>query len=305
MERFDLNLKQLKVFQQVAAHMSFTRAAKDLFITQSAVTKAIDSLEEYLGTRLFVRRRNQISLTEAGLVLQSFADKIQRLAVEAEQAVTALASNPQGVLRLGSTKTFARHLLPGYMIRFHEQYPGLRIQMSEGTSGEMVQGVLDGRVDIAVVGRIEYHEGVESHPFPDRPADPLVVAMTPSHRLAGQKKVEIADLKDEPLLLREKGSGMRYKVMELFRSEGVVPNIVLEAANVDFTKELIKKGAGLGILGLMSVEDEMKRGIFTVLELGPRNLSIPIDIILPGEGYRSMATKSFLRFILEGGGKAV
>ncbi len=303
MDRFDLNLKQLKVFHLVAAHMNFTRAATDLFITQSAVTKAIDSLEEYLGVRLFVRKRNQLSLTEAGLVLKTFAERINRLSIEAEEALRALAVNPHGVLRLGSTKTFARHLLPVYMVRFHEVYPSIRIQMSEGTSREMTQGVVNGHVDIAVVGRIEYGDGIEHFSFPDRPADPLVVVMRPDHRLAGKKMVRIKDLDKEPLLLREKGSSMRYRVMELFRDEGLVPNIVLEAANVDFTKELILRGAGIGILGLMSVEEEMEKGVFKVARLGPDDLSMPIDIILPQEGYRSMATRSFLDFILKPTGK--
>lgn len=298
----DLNLKQLKVFYHVAAHMNFTKAAAELFITQSAVTKAMDSLEEYLGTRLFVRQRQQLSLTEAGLVLQTFANRIYRLATEAEEAVSSLAVNPGGVLRIGTTKTFARHLMPTFMIGFHEACPLVRIQMSEGTSNEMVQAVVNGHVDVAVVGRVPYPEAIDSHPFPARTQDPLVVVMTPGHRLAARERVLVSDLRLEPLLLRETGSGMRAKVMELFGKEGIVPNIVLEAANVDFTKELIRRGAGIGILGLMSVEEELREGIFKAARLGEKDLSISIDMIVPREGYRSHSTRSFVDFIL--GGKA-
>ena len=299
-ERTNLNLKQLKVFYHVARQMNFTRAAAHLFITQSAVTKAIDSLEESLGVRLFVRERHRLTMTEAGLVLQNFADKIIRLACEAEEAVTALGVNPQGVLRLGTTKTFARYLMPPYMIRFHEAYPQVRIQMSEGTSREMVTGVLEGQVDVAIVGRVSYDEGVETFPFPDKPSDKLVVVMNPTHRLAGRLKVDITDLADEPLLLREKGSGMRGKVMELFEKRGIVPNIMLEAASIDFTKELIGKGAGIGILGTMSVEEDLKAGTFRAADLETENLTIPIDLVLPAEGYRPLSTRTFLAFITGG-----
>lgn len=295
--RFNLNLKQLKVFHHVARHMSFTKAATDLFITQPAVTKAIDSLEESLGTRLFTRGRNHLALTEAGLVLQTFAERISRLACEAEEAVSALATNPHGVLRFGTTKTFARYLMPPYMMGFHERFPQIRIQMNEGTSNEMVQGVIDGHYDIAVVGRIPYGDEVETIPFADRPSDPLQVVMNPSHTLAGRSKVSIQDLAQEPLLLREKGSGMRAKVLELFGKENIVPNIVLEAANLDFTKELIRRGAGIGILGLMSVAEELREGVFKAAQLGEESLAISIDLVLPGEGYRSVATRSFIDFI--------
>ncbi len=88
--RFDLNLKQLKVFYFVARRLSFTQAAKELFITQPAVTKQIDSLEQHCETRLFVRERSKLTLTDAGEVLFSYAEQIMRLAFEAEQAVSNL-----------------------------------------------------------------------------------------------------------------------------------------------------------------------------------------------------------------------
>jgi DNA-binding transcriptional LysR family regulator len=130
--RFDLNLKQLKVFYYVARRLSFTQAARELFITQPAVTKQIDALEQHCETRLFVRERGGLTLTEAGAVLFSYARQIMRLAFEAEQAVSDLKRNPHGVLRLGTTKTFARYLMPPYILRFHEAFPRIRIQLDEG-----------------------------------------------------------------------------------------------------------------------------------------------------------------------------
>ncbi|HSH69443.1 MAG TPA: LysR family transcriptional regulator, partial [Deferrisomatales bacterium] len=103
--RFDLNLKQLRTFYFVAKHLSFTRAAKDLFISQPAVTMQVDALEQHCETRFFSREKNHLTLTEAGAILFRYAEQIMGLAFEAEQAVSELKVNPHGVLRIGTTRT--------------------------------------------------------------------------------------------------------------------------------------------------------------------------------------------------------
>ena len=296
--RVDLNLKQLRVFYFVGRHLSFTQAARDLFITQPAVTKQIEALEQYCETRLLVRDRHGLTLTEAGSVLFSYAEKIMRLAAEAEQAVAGLKTSPHGVLRLGTTKTFARYLMPPYMLRFHDAFPKIRIQLDEGSSQQMAASVLEGHNDLAVVGRVPYPEGLEAIPFPGRGPDPLVVVVAPGHRLDGANAVKLEDICDEPLLLREKGSGVRRLVLEQFERKGLRPNVLLEAGNVDFTKEMIRRGAGIGILGMMSIEAELREGSLRAVPLESEGFLIHIDLLQPREGYRPVAARSFLEFLL-------
>lgn len=298
--RVDLNLKQVRVFFHVARALSFTQAARELFITQPAVTKQIEGLEQRCETRLFVRDRHGLALTEAGAVLYSYAEKIMRLAHEAEQAVSNLRLNPHGVLRIGTTKTFARYLMPRYMLAFHEAFPKIRIQLDEGSSQELAASVLQGRNDLAVVGRVPYEEGLEAVPFPGRDSDVLAVVVPPSHPLAAKKRLTLEEIREEPLLLREKGSGVRNRILEQFEVKGIRPNILLEAGNVDFIKELIQRGAGIGILGMMSVEPELKQGVLRAVPLDSEGFVIFIDILLPREGYRSLATRSFLDFLFHG-----
>ena len=116
--RFDLNLKQLKVFYFVAKHLSFTRAAEELFISQPAVTMQISALERQYGLALFSRKKNELSLTEAGSVLFPYSEKLVELGFEAERALFNLKANPHGLLRIGTTKAFARYLLSPYILRF-------------------------------------------------------------------------------------------------------------------------------------------------------------------------------------------
>ncbi|GAB4261305.1 MAG: selenium metabolism-associated LysR family transcriptional regulator [Deferrisomatales bacterium] len=302
--RFDLNLKQLKVFYFVAKHLSFTRAAEDLFITQPAVTMQIDKLEQHCETRLFTRERNRLTLTEAGAVLFSYAEKIMRLAFEAEQAIDNLKANPSGVLRIGTTKTFARYLMPPYVLRFHEAFPKIRIQLDEGSSDEMAVSLLYGRNDLAVVGRIPYDRRLEVHPFPGNERDELVVVVPPTHRLAARECVPLEEIRGEPLLLREKGSGTRQVILEHFREQGIQPTVLLEAGNVDFIKDLVERGAGIGILGMMSVKEELRSGRLRAVPLAGGGLTISIDVVVPAEGYRPMAVRSFLEFLLGTGRRA-
>lgn len=295
--RFDLNLKQLKVFYFVARNLSFTRAAKELFITQPAVTKQIEALEQHCETRLFLREKNALALTEAGAVLYSYTERIMRLAFEAEQAVSNLRRNPHGVLRLGTTKTFARYLLPPYILRFHELFPRIRIQLDEGSSQDMAAGVLHGRNDVAVVGRIPYDGDLEVRAFPGHEADQLVLAVPPGHRLAGRESVPIEEIRDDPLVLREKGSGVRRLILERLEQKGIVPNILLEAGNADFLKELIGKGAGIGIMGMISIVEEVQTGRLVPVPLASEEFVIHIDVLLPREGYRPLAVRSFLEML--------
>jgi DNA-binding transcriptional LysR family regulator len=296
--QFELNLKQLKVFYFVAKNLSFTQAARELFITQPAVTKQIDALEQHCRCRLLLRERSRLALTEAGSILFSYAERIMCLAFEAEQAVSDLGRNPHGVLRVGTTKTFARYLMPPYILRFHEAFPRIRIQLDEGSSEAMAGSVLTGRNDLAVVGRIPYPDGLEARPFPGRECDQLVVAVAPDHRLAGKEQVTLEEIRNDPLLLREKGSGVRRLVLERFERAGIAPNVLLEAGNVDFSKDLIQRGAGIGIFGLMSLERELREGTLVAIPVASEGFVIYIDFLLPREGYRPLAVRSFLDFLL-------
>lgn len=294
---FDLNLKQLKVFYYVARHLSFTKAAEELFVTQPAVTMQIDALERHYGTRLFTRERKNLSLTEAGAMLYSYAERIMILAFEADQAMLNLKMHPHGVLRIGTTKTWARVLMPGYILRFQEKFPELRIQLDEGSSDEMALSVVYGRNDLAIVGRVDYDERLEVIPFPGHEKDEVVFVVPPDHPLAGRETVTMAEVAPLPLLLREQGSGIRRVIVEHARACGVELNVMLEASSVPFIKDLIRKGAAVSILTRISVEEELRAGTLKAVSFAGDGLAIDIDLVVPRGGYRSPAVRSFLEFL--------
>lgn len=302
--RFDLNLKQLKVFYYVAKHLSFTRAAEELFITQPAVTMQISALERQYGLRLFSRKKNELALTEAGALLFTYAEKVVETAFEAERALFNLKANPHGVLRVGTTKTFARYLLTPYILRFQQAFPRVRIQLDEGSSEEMAMSLLYGRNDIAIVGRIPHEDRLEAVPFPAHETDELVVVVGTDHEFTRRTKVSLEEIASEPLILREKGSGTRHVIASYFEEKGISPRVLLEAGNLDFIKDLIRKGAGVSILGAISVQEEVSRGLLKAIPIegGP---SIHIDIVVPRGGHRPAALCALLDFLLEEGQSAL
>ena len=299
--RFDLNLKQLKVFYFVAKNLSFTRAAEALFISQPAVTMQISALEKQYGLRLFSRKKNELGLTEAGEVLFTYAEKVMEIACEAESALFNLKANPYGTLRVGTTKTFARYLLMPYIIKFQQAYPRVRIQLDEGSSEEMTLGLLYGRNDIAVVGRgAPLENRLEAIPFPAHETDPLVLVIPPGHRFAGHNEVSLEEVAEEPLILREKGSGTRHVILRHFEEKGISPKILLEAGNVGFIKDLVGQGAGVSIVGLISVQEEVSRGELQAIPI-EGGLAIHIDVVVPRGGHRPEVVRSLISFLLEEG----
>jgi DNA-binding transcriptional LysR family regulator len=297
--RFELNLKQLKVFYYVAKHLSFTRAAEELFITQPAVTMQVSALERQYGLPLFSRKKNELTLTEAGAVLFTYAEKLVELGFEAERALFNLKANPHGVLRIGTTKNVGRYVLSPYILQFQTSFPRVRIKVDEGSSEEMALSVLYGRNDLAIVGRIPYDEKLDATPFPKHETDELLLAVPEGHRLAQKAAVTLEDIAHEPLILRERGSGIRHVILEAFRQKGMTPTILLEAGNIEFIKDLVERGAGVSVLAKMSVESELQAGTLRVVPFAEGGLAIHVDIVVPKEGYRPLAVASFLKAITQ------
>ncbi|MEW6113762.1 MAG: LysR family transcriptional regulator, partial [Thermodesulfobacteriota bacterium] len=176
----DLNLNQLKAFYYAASCGSITRAAEKLFITQPAVSLQIRALEDRHSVQLFVRRKKKLELTPSGKLLYQVAEKIFGLVEDAERVLDQAHDFAEEVLRIGSSKQLVRHLLSRYISAFRTAFPRVRIQISEGSSEEMLANIRENRNDIAIVGRLPYQENLEVIPFIE---DALVVLTSPTHRL--------------------------------------------------------------------------------------------------------------------------
>jgi DNA-binding transcriptional LysR family regulator len=257
-----INLNQLRVFYHVAKNLSFTKAAADLFITQPAVTAQVKLFEAWCDLKLFKKKGRSICLSAEGDALYAHACKIFTYEKEVENAIDDIRHLKKGVLRIGTTKTYARFLMPFMMQHFHDKYPFISIHLNEGSSLEMIHSLIELKNDICIITKVEDHPEVEFAPFSE---EELIPILSPEHPLAGAPHVSVEQLAREPIIMREKGSGTRKYVNALFERHACTPNILMETSNSEFIKHLVERGDGISFLVNVSVfKDIQEKRLATV-----------------------------------------
>jgi DNA-binding transcriptional LysR family regulator len=250
-----INFNQLRVFYQAAKKLNFTAAASELFITQPAVTYQVKSFEEYCELKLFKKKGRQMYLTHEGKTLFDYAQRIFQYEKEIENAIDGMRELKRGVLRLGTTKAYARYFMPLMITSFRQKFPNVKIQLNEGSSADMIYSLADFKTDVAVIAKAIDHPEVNFFPF-SREEMALIVA--PGCHLAGQKEVSIKDLAAEPFIMKENGSGTRKLVEDLFLKAKCTPNILMETSNTEFIKQLVNRAEGISFLVREAVAAELQ-----------------------------------------------
>ncbi|HMQ29474.1 MAG TPA: LysR substrate-binding domain-containing protein [Chloroflexaceae bacterium] len=252
-----LNLHALRVFTALAEARSFSRAAEGLFISQPAVSKAIRELEEQLGLTLVDRSARPIALTAAGVVLLSHARRIFASERAAVQALADLRDLEAGSLTIGASSTVGIYLLPPLIAAFHRRYPGVRLTLDIGNTQQVVEHLHASPLDIAFVeGPVDDAEVVIT-PWRE---DELLVIAPPEHPLVGAEAVPLARLLEEPLVLREPGSGTREVIEIALRERDLAPRVVLEIGSTEAIKRAVAAGLGLAIVSAATVGAELRSG---------------------------------------------
>jgi DNA-binding transcriptional LysR family regulator len=250
-----LNLNQFRVFYYAAKNLSFTAAAGELYITQPAVTTQIKSFEEFCSLKLFKKRGRRIYLTDEGKSLYAYAAKIFKYEKEIEHVIDDMRELKRGILSLGTTKAYARYFMPLMITTFHKNYPNIKIQLNEGSSLDMIHSLLDFKIEVAVIARAEENPGVNFLPFS---REEMTVILSRNHPLVKKKAVTFSDLAAVPFIMREKGSGTRKLVEELFEAEQCTPDILMETSNTEFIKQLVQRGEGVSFVVKEAVAVELK-----------------------------------------------
>ena len=288
-----ISLDQLDVFSVVAKHMSFTRAAEELGVTQPAITRRIEHLEGGLGKPLFERRPGRLGLTPAGSTVLPYAQALHEIGRKAMQALVDLEAEPAGVLRVAApSMLMARYILP-----FRALYPDIVLELRRGTYEEMINGLLDGDTDVGVFPMAAADPRLNASPFPGLDREPLVAVVPPGHGLAGHSRVSLAELSQEPLVMRG-GMFLRELVEEWAALRGGTLHVVAEAPSSDDVKQLVLAGVGLGVLPWMGVEQDVRAGRLKAMELEDGSLTIGLYVISARGRPQSAATRRFLDFIL-------
>lgn len=287
------SISSLLVFHEVVRQRSFSKAADELFISQPAVTKHIKSLEQKVGLGLIQRGGGGFSLTEAGKILYRSTQKISNQLREIENRLSKLQQRHHGLLRIGTTESYSRCLMPRLLSGFQALYPSINIALDVGNSEEIEKSLMTYKNDLALVAVTGVSSRFESIPFLK---EELVLITSPSHPLASQKRVSLKEIEKYPFIIRARGSTTRKIVQQAFTELGVRPSSMIEAGSSEFIKQWVSSGKGISIIVKRIAEEEARRGLIKRIPLEEKYFLEVVLLYLKGEK-ANPAIKAFTRFI--------
>jgi len=286
-----LNFNQFRIFYHVAKHKNFTRAAGDLFISQPAVTAQMKAFEAYCGLKLFKKKGRINWLTEEGNTLFEYAKTIFALEKDIENTIDDMRELKRGVLRIGTTKAYARYFMPLMLSTFHIKYPDIGIELNEGSSLEMTHTLLDFKNEVAIIAKAGDVSGIRFIPFS---REEMVVITAPDHHLTRRKAIFFRDLANEPFIMKDKGSGTRKLVDRLFARNNCTPNILMEVNNAEFIKQLVQRGDGVSFLVREAVAAELSEGKLAAVPLKGEKVYLDVSIAYLEDQHLSPSAKAFM-----------
>ena len=287
--------RRLQVFHAVAKHLSFTRAADALFMTQPAVTFQIKQLEEQYRTRLFERRHGGISLTPAGEIVFAYAERILALGDEMEARLGEMTGEMRGPLLVGASTTIGEFLLPRILGEFNALYPQVRATLIVANSVSIENRVAERSIDVGLIEAPARQSGLVGRVCCD---DEMVVVCAPDYPLAGQPQLQAAELADYEFIAREPGSGTRQIVDTYFAEHGVDPHSLktqMELGSPEALKGVVATGLGFTIVSRRVVEKEVRLGELRAIPLAPP-LCRSLYLIQLQERFQSRVVTAFVDF---------
>jgi DNA-binding transcriptional LysR family regulator len=251
---FHFTLRQLQVFEKVANHLSHSRAAEELYLSQPAVSMQIKQLEASIGLPLFEQMGKKIFLTEAGRELFHYAKSIAQQLAEMEAVFDEMKGLEHGKLTLSVVNT-ANYFTPQLLAKFCRRHPNINVILQVANRDAVLKQLADNSTDLAIMGQPPDGLDLSAKSFLD---NPLVVIAAPNHPLAKQKRIKFARLAEETFLSREQGSGTRSAMERVFAQHKIQPRISMEMETNEAIKQAVQAGMGLGILSLHSIELELE-----------------------------------------------
>ncbi|HEV8308013.1 MAG TPA: selenium metabolism-associated LysR family transcriptional regulator [Methylomirabilota bacterium] len=293
-----MDFRQLEVFAQVVDTRSFSRAAEALRLTQSTVSEHIRLLEDEIGTRLFDRLGRETVPTRAGELLHTYARRLLTLRTEARQALDQFLGQVSGVLTVGASTIPGEYVLPPLIGAFREKFPHVSIALQISDTHEIGEAVLEGRVELGVVGARPTHRNLEAV---ELMPDELVVVVPPGHAWFGRPLVTLEELRPEPLIVREPGSGSRQALETALEEAGTGLTglrVIAEMGSTSAIKQAVKAGVGVSIISKRAVEEECRHNLLWCVTIKDLRFTRHFYIVTHTGRSRSPLCQAFLDFLL-------
>ena len=264
-----LDSRQLRAFATLARTGSFTQTARELHLTQSAISHSMKALESDVGCRLLDRLGKKVALTQAGEQLLHHAGKIISEMENARTSLGKLGKWGRGRLRLGASTTACQYIIPPVLREFKESFPDHAISIEPGDTRGAVHSLLNHRIDLALALEPQNEPQLEFHPLF---TDELSFLVGAQHMWSKSGRVERDEIPKQNFILYSKSSVTFKLVEDYFRHEDMVLNAVIEVGSMEATKELVKLGLGVAVLAPWIAKKELDEKSLVALPLGRRKL---------------------------------
>jgi DNA-binding transcriptional LysR family regulator len=288
------SLSSLLVFSRVVKQKSFSRAAETLFMTQPGVSNHVAQLEQQTGLSLIKRDKGKFELTKEGRAVYRYALRIEKVARELEDTLHALQKGIRPSLRLGTTITYSRILMPYVLGSFQKRHPDIKIKLDAGSSAEMEKTLFSGQNDVIIIANPHVSRNTQAFPFV---REELVLIASNEHPLAKKKAVTLADIRPYPYIIREEGSATRDAVLTAFSKMNIAPSVLIEAKSTEFIKEWVSQGKGVSILIRRAASGEEDKSITIVPLRKPLFMEVSM-VYLKSRRY-DPAIQKFIAFLRE------
>lgn len=289
-----LTIKQLKAFEAIARHLSFSRAADALYLSQPAVSMQIKQLEESIGLPLLEKQGKRLSLTDAGRETLHYSRAMLQQLQDLESALDEMKGLSRGHLTIAVVST-ASYFMPHLLAKFIREHPKINVSLSVANRDSVMQQITDNTADLAIMGQPPDEAELISDPFMD---NPLVVIAAPDHPLAKQKKIPARQLAAETFVLREHGSGTRGVVERFFASHDLPLPAHMEMDTNEAIKQSVSAHIGIGIISRHGIDLELETHRLCVLDAAGFPILRHWHIVHRKDKRLSVAARAFQAFLL-------
>jgi DNA-binding transcriptional LysR family regulator len=288
---------KLKVFCTVAETKSFSKTSEIIHLTQPAVSLQIQALEEMYETKLFDRSSSKVTLTPAGEVLYKYAKDILALYVSAEKVIGEMTGLVKGSITIGAGSTIGNYLLPSVISDFRRAHPKIKVHLFVANMQRVIELLNAGNISLGLVeGDVKRQKMVVEKLI----SDELLVIVPTHHPWSKRKDVSIAELIDEPFILREAGSGTRQTIEKFFARHGITPQnmkVSMVLGSTQAIKEAVENGLGVSIISRWSARKELRFGTLHTLNFKEEKMVRNFSLLTHRNSVSSHAIEEFLSYL--------
>ncbi len=293
-----MDLWQLNVFCKVIELKSFSKAGSAVYLSQPTVSSHIKDLEEGVGCKLIDRMPKEALPTKAGALLYGYAKKLLALRDEAETALAQFQGMIKGRLTIGGSTIPGVYILPRMVGMFTRNYPDVKISLVLGDTGSIIDKIISGDLELGVVGALSEEDGGVHQELLFE--DEMRLVIPPSHQWSSKEQVTLDDLQKEPFIIRESGSGTLKSIQQSFEQKGSSIrklNVAAEMGSTEAVLQAIKAEAGVSILSMLAVSDDVRADRLRTLKIRGVDLTQRFYVTRLKKRTPSPLCKCFLDFL--------